>query len=211
MVESFKEPRNNVEIPFIYDISSGEAKVYSKINIQPLRGTSAIFCVQTALNKKKLVLSERYGGSYILSVEDGEITRINMDFSPHWKLGAIHTPNSICISGVVYNNLFGFNGSVVEYDFSGDNYDSITEWIDNRKAFGIKEDCYYFWDSKQIYKISVKSGKTTVLDINTNYADVEFDDMSNLNYIDYKFFVIDDNTIIFYDADMEAFRILEKN
>ena len=208
LTESFKAPEENVEIPFIYDISNKKApKMYSHINDR-----YDSYWIQTALNSKKIVVSS--GIDYILDINDGSLSEIYMEFSNYWKEGiGLYTQNMECISGMMYNNrLFSFSGgSICEYDFNQDSYEEITDVIKNRKAFGLKDDSYYFWDSEQIFKISVTNGKTTVLDINTDNSNVDFGDMSNLNYIDYKFFVVDDNTIIFYDTNMEAFRILKKN
>ena len=61
-----------------------------------------------------------------------------------------------------------------------------------------------------INKISVKNGKIAELKISTKAENTDFADMGNMKNIDEKFFVIDDDTLVFYDKNMKAFRILEK-
>ena len=62
-----------------------------------------------------------------------------------------------------------------------------------------------------MFKISVRNKVTTELSINTKSENVYFEDMGPMGSIDKKFFVIDDDTIVFYDTSMQAFRILKKN
>ena len=59
--------------------------------------------------------------------------------------------------------------------------------------------------------MSLSDGKTEELNINTTNFDVEFSDMGNLEEIYQLMFIVNDDKIIFYDGNMKAFRILEKN
>ena len=78
-------------------------------------------------------------------------------------------------------------------------------------SIGIKDDCYYYWYNDEFKKISVSSGKVSKLEINTLSNNVEFDDMGALAGISERMIVVDDDTFIFYDHTMQAFRKLEKN
>ena len=98
-----------------------------------------------------------------------------------------------------------------KYDFNESDYIEIATGLEF-DSYASKGDSYYFWNSDgSIYKISVQTGKTTTLDISTKSDNVEFADMGNMNNIDERFLVVDDDTMIFYDLDMGALRILEKN
>lgn len=205
--EVYKDPRTHETKAFIYDISNNKEEMYVQLD------KDGTYCIQAVLNDERIVLSSYAGSCYILDVENGSLDDIYMRFYNSWVQGNEHTQYLLCVSGMVYNHrLFGFNdGCICEYDFSQDKNNEKSDYIYKRAAFGIKDDCYYFWDKQIIYKISVKNGEVTVLDINTRNNNVKFEDGYNLKNIDYKFFVIDDSTIVFYDTEMKAFRILSKN
>ena len=112
------------------------------------------------------------------------------------------------------SNLYGIrqygSGIIVKYNFTKDSYEEIIE-RQSYKAFGMKKDCYYYMkEDGTINKISVKNGKIAELKISTKAENTDFADMGNMKNIDEKFFVIDDDTLVFYDKNMKAFRILEK-
>lgn len=196
LVEAGKSPQKS-EYHFIYDITNKSEKVYCvpKWDYTPYYQLP----ITVALNKDYIVIGgSNYG--YKIDVTSGDTYKMWMSFDGE--------------SGLKYgNNLYGYTDGnyIYQYVFDTDDCEKITEWIDS-DSFGRKDDCYYFWnDDGLIFKISVRNKATTVLDINTLSENVEFEDMGNMRNIDEKFFVIDDETLIFYDTSMKAFRILKKN
>lgn len=79
-------------------------------------------------------------------------------------------------------------------------------------AYAIGTESYYFYKNDIFYELDIVTGKYKELEINTLEENVENLDMSAIREnIDARFYVIDDDTIIFYDKSMKAFRKLEKN
>ncbi|MGM9551077.1 MAG: hypothetical protein ACI3XA_02365, partial [Clostridia bacterium] len=201
LVEMGKSPQCE-KYHFIYDITSKSEKVYCIPEWGPYR--KHVDCpITVVLNSDYLILDGTNRG-YKMDATDGSTEEINMLFDR--------------TSGLKYgNNLYGFGGSmyglggyIYQYNFNEDNYERITSHIDF-DAFGIKDDCYYFWrNDGTMFKISVRNKATTSLDINTKSENVDFEDMGNMRNIDERFFVIDDNTFVFYDTSMKTFRILEE-
>ena len=81
---------------------------------------------------------------------------------------------------------------------------------------GLKGECYYALYTRneykgEIHKISVKTRIPQVLEANIKSENVEFTDMGNFENMDETFFVIDDETFVFYDKEMKAVRMLERN
>ncbi|MDD6563870.1 MAG: S-layer homology domain-containing protein [Clostridiales bacterium] len=196
LVKAGKSPQTG-EYQFIYDITSKSEKVHCIPRCDYYHDLP----ITVVLNSSYLIVSSGYI-SFKINVIDGSSERISMLLG--W------------VSGLKYgNDLYGFSGNghdgcICQYDFSKDNYESITDNI-YYNSFGIKDDCYYFWKRDgSIFKMSVRNLMTTALDINTKSENVDFEDMGNMQNIGIKFFVIDDDTFVFYDTNMKAFRILEK-
>lgn len=192
LVEAGKSPQTG-EYQFIYDITSKSEKVHCILDWANYGHYYRPITV--VLNSSYLIVSSGYG--YKINVMDGSVESIGMYFED--------------VSGLKYgNNLYGLGGRIYQYDFSKNKYESITDGI-YYNSFGIKDDYYYFWKRDgSIFKMSVRNLMTTALDINTKSENVDFEDMGNMQNIDEKFFVIDDDIFVFYDTNMKAFRILEK-
>jgi len=195
VVEAGKSPQNN-KYKFIYDITDKKNKILCKVN-DSIRYDGYI---QTALNSDYIILSF-FNYVYKLDVSNGEVEYFDLhrsytDITDTLKYG---------------NNLFSIDSCIYQYDFN----ENASKIISSRifyNSIGMKDDCYYFWDNEgRIFKVSVRNLMVTILDINTLSENVDFEDMGNMRNIDEKFFVVDDDTMIFYDTQMKAFRILEKN
>ena len=192
---------SNVKKTALYDITNKSPKFLAKLPdyFAEYRGDATI---QSSIDKSRMVLYfSSYSRSYgeIVDIETKQSTRIDMPFGD--------------ISGLNYgSNLYSILSTHIrKYNFTADKDEALSDWIDY-SAFGIKDDCYYFWQKGgDIFKVSVRNGATTNLDINTNSENVEFADMGNMNNIAKKFYVADDDTLIFYDSSMQAFRTLTKN
>ena len=210
LTESYISPKDNMCLSFVYDITDDRPKMLCKIDYDINRYNDG-YWIQAPLNDEMYAVTSCNGMSAILNIINGSLSKIDMEFACYTLTSRGYSQNLLRISGLNYNNrLFscGDGGSIYEYDFNKDTYKSIAH-VDYFRAMGQKGVSYYFWDSEQIYKLSVDDGKVSILDINTKNENVFFEDMSNLNNIDFKFFVINDSTFVFYDTNMKAFRILE--
>lgn len=141
--------------------------------------------------------------SGLIDLNRQKASEIKLDFRSY-ESGLKYGSNFYILAQNYYQTCIG------KYSFSDDEIIYVSDDLDY-KSFAIKDDSYYFLNGNNISKISVRNGKTTNLDINTKSENVEFEDMGNMNGISEKFFVVDDNTMVFYDNEMESFRILEKN
>lgn len=203
--EPYSSPKSKQKYMVIYDITDGDDNLYCEI------GGNEVINFLTALNSETAVVNDRDSHytstdkTYILDIESGNLQTIKMrgETLSYIKSGS----DLYSYSGKEVDALHG----IYQYDFSKDKSQRISEEISNN-SLGIKNECFYFWSKKgNVYKISVKTGKSTILDINTNSENVEFEDMGNMNNIMESFFIVDDNTLIFYDTSMSAFRILMEN
>ena len=109
------------------------------------------------------------------------------------------------------NNVYILSGNtLMKYNFNEDDFDTISNF--DCLSFAVGTDSYYIYDDNKFSEINLNTGKYRDLDINTMAENVEICDMSSIGQsIDERFFVIDDDTMIFYDKSMKAFRKLEKN
>ena len=210
LTKAYNAP-SKVTAPFLYDVSNSSAKLLS--NLSDYKSSIRIM---VTLGDSRLVICARGNGNninpyknYILDYETKRATMINMPF--YYTSGLKYGSN---IYSYVFDFQYQYDGNkichqgIYKYDFNGNSYN----WLSNTEcsSYGIKDDCYYFWRSSgNIFKISVRTGETTQLSINTKSDNVEFADMGNMSNINTKFYVADDNTLIFYDSNMKAFRILK--
>lgn len=209
VTEAFSAPKKGQEYIVIYDITNGNAEFCCNVNgsLGDLHDNHWSFIFQIALNGTSAIVSNTMQfqrNTYKLDMKSGELARIHMagnDLS-YLKSG----------SDLYSVNEWGSNRNyIIKYDFNNDDYTELSDEI-LYESLGRKNGYFYFWDSDGlIYKISAKNGQTTTLDISTKSEKVEFSDMGNMNNIAEIFFVIDDDTMVFYDIDMESFRILMKN
>lgn len=197
ITEAFKTPEQDQIYNVIYDITNGTADVFSDIGNTEYGRASVRFGAILSSQKAQLRLNSWHYRGVDLDIASGE-ARVNNGVGDEvLKSGS----DLFCLT----------NNSLNKYDFNESDYIEIASGLEF-DSYASKGDSYYFWNSNgSIYKISVKNGKTTTLDISTKSDSVEFADMGNMNNIDERFFVIDDDTMIFYDLDMGALRILEKN
>ena len=197
VTESFKTPEQDQIYNVIYDITNGTANVFSDIGDTEYGRRSVRFGAVLSSQKAQLRLNSWHYNGLDLDIASGEARMNNGIGDEVLKSGS----DLFCL----------INDSLNKYDFNESDYIEIATGLEF-DSYASKDDSYYFWSSNGlIYKISVKTGKTTTLDISTKSDSVEFADMGNMNNIDDRFFVVDDDTMIFYDLDMGALRILEKN
>ena len=192
LVEAGKSPENGNKYQFIYDISDKKDKL---LCIPFPENCYTFLPIYVIIDNSYLSIGSN--PSYEVNITDNSSKKIWMRFG---------------VKGIKYgNDLYGYYNGIEKYDFNNDDYTEISDRI-NCKSVGQKDGFYYFWVyDGSIIKISVRNLATTVLDINTKSENVDFEDMGNMYNIDEVFLVADDNTIIFYDKSMKAFRILEKN
>ncbi len=197
ITEAFKTPEQDQIYNVIYDITNGTANVFSDIGNTEYGRASVRFGAVLSSQKAQLRLNSWHYRGVDLDITSGE-ARINNGVGDEvLKTGS----DLFCLT----------NNSLNKYDFNESDYIEIATGLEF-DSYASKGDSYYFWNSDgSIYKISVQTGKTTTLDISTKSDNVEFADMGNMNNIDERFLVVDDDTMIFYDLDMGALRILEKN
>ena len=197
LVEAGKSPKNG-EYHFIYSITGDSAELYCQPDWY-YNGSYNEDPITAVLNEDYFVLGgSNYG--HKIEIETGTTDKIHMCFE--------------YVGGLKYgNSMFGYAyEKIYQYNFNEDDYETISGFID-ADSFATKDDSYYFWNNEDgsIFKISVRSKMTTVLDANTKSENVEFKDMGNMKNIADQFFVIDDSTFVFYDKKMKAFRMLERN
>lgn len=209
-IEKPFEGTKNTEYYAIYDISNGKYDfLYGLDDCNGLIYIAAIGNNEYCVEYKSSYFSYR---PYKLNVKKGTLHKMEDGNSTLYADSMIKNGNDIFF--VDGSKTYG-GGSfdVKKYDFSKENYYSVT---DGRSyipydSLGTKNDSYFYWSGNEFKKISVSSGKTTTLSINTKSENVEFEDMGGLNNISERMIIVDDNTIIFYDNNMQAFRKLEKN
>lgn len=203
-IELAKSPQNGIDTMFIYDITEKNANVickYHKENTYYGDDYYEHFYIQTFLNGKNVLM---HWGT-LINVNNCNATDIETGYWEEYSA----TKYNNRLYGLHYDSSCQWN--IEEYDFNNDVCNTHSE-IDSFDSYSFKDDSYYFYNREgMIYKISLSTGKTTILDINTDSESVDFEDMGNMNNVGEKFFVIDDDTMIFYDEYMEAFRILKKN
>lgn len=204
------------EIPFkeaeevtyyvIYDVSNRDYEVLCEIKDE-CNGLAFI----AALNRNEYCVIYKHSyfsfRAYKLNTETGGLSKLFPDSGQLYANSLIKNNNDVYF-------IDGHSAFAIEkYDFSDNSFSAVT---DSRAyipmdSIGIKDDCYYYWYNDEFKKISVSSGKVSELKINTLSNNVEFNDMGALVGISERMIVVNDDTIIFYDHDMKAFRKLEKN
>lgn len=205
IVEAYKTPITDGHYNVIYDITNGKKEVLSE-GAYLNRQYGNIYFIATLNDSVYRVgeftsieeLESAYGREYEFNIETGNSVG-----------GKYNTRNEFAFKcgGELYT-ISGF-GDVMEYNFTNGSFEKLGNLRVNR--YSSKGDCFYFCESDgSMYKVSVKTGKTTVLDINFN-KNVEFADLGGIKNIYQRFFVIEDSTFVFYDTNMNAFRILTKN
>lgn len=198
--QAFKSPVTDGHYNAIYDITGGKSELLSE-GIRGGYSDNIIFYVSLSESVYRVKFS-RSACAYDLNIDTGSYTCI--DNYGNYECEKVNLP-------LKYGNaLYDFKGCIYKYNFNSGEYEGISDYL-SYSGYGGKDDCYYFRKSDgSMYKISVKTGKTTTLDVNFT-ENVEFADMGDIDNTWDRFFVIDDNTYVFYDSTMGAFRKLSKN
>lgn len=201
-------PKNS-EFVTIYDITKAEKEFY--VMKQPLRvGQShESYVILGALDEVFILMvdDDNRSGAYKVDVDTGETSQLT--------LGAGDRAGSVMVYG---NEIYRGDDSCIYQ------YDGSTSYAPHAFNFGVwrpdimgmKGECYYALYTRneykgEIHKISVKTRIPQVLEANIKSENVEFTDMGNFENLDETFFVIDDETFVFYDKEMKAVRMLERN
>lgn len=107
------------------------------------------------------------------------------------------------------NSIYRVNGtSLQRYNISSREYESLSSDIQGRLAY--TKDSVYWYSDDIFHKLTLSDGVVKNLPISLDEANVEYEENAALGG-GFNFFVIDDETIIFYDSYMQSFRKLQKN
>lgn len=190
----------NIELTVIYDITE-DIELYSKTGID-----YEISYVGSFNSQKGLMRNPNY--QYDLDIEQGKaILDMRRNGRPNCGSMIISNNNVYILSGGEFWEKGIF---LMKYSFNEDDFEIISN--PDYSAYAIGTESYYFYKNDIFYELDIVTGKYKELEINTLEENVENLDMSAIREnIDARFYVIDDDTIIFYDKSMKAFRKLEKN
>ena len=187
----------------VYDITDNSYEKMLKFNYPTYSKWDNI---QTAVNSDIYICWEDYDSdAYLYNISTNSYRHIDMYFDSY---------SCYYISGIVCdNNLYGLSRtSIYQYDFGEDTNKAVVSDISSYKSFAIKDDSYYFlFNDNSLGKISVKNKKAEFLPLKIDSENVDFIDFGNMKNIAGKFYVIDNDTMVFYDSNMKAFRKLYKN
>lgn len=189
----------------IHDITNGKAEL-----IGFLDSWEAEMAIHAVLSEYEFLMSPYVAGgtvTYGLSFNfKNKIYSSFKDVNYMSYFGTIRNGNFLYSlksdMGIVY---------VVKCDASSNKFETVTKG--NINWYAVTNDCYYFIENNNstgISKFNAREEKISKIAIDFS-NDIYSEETININDFDTRFFVIDDNTIIFYDKYMEAFRILEKN
>ena len=206
-------PQND-KYEFVYDITAGEAKYYFQME----NNYAYLWQIQGVLSSDYLLVNGSYSASlYKMNVNSGEYKFLNM------ICGYTEASSILRYDNEIYSVDNGpFEDTFYQYKFS-DDYQEIFTTATNSSdlrddmaatfiSIGLKHDSFYGINGAgEIHKISVKTKIPQILAVNLKSEDIKVEDMGNTNNFDARFFVIDDNTFLFYDNDMQAVRMLAKN
>ncbi len=181
---------------FIYDLTNDKA--YCK---GEMRGSYPIDYIHTFINSDSFLYTANNNVSAHKS-RLGEISTERQSFGYLKKGGSMRCGNYIYYISGSYGEIH----DIYKTDFNS--VELVAEDI-YAASYGIKGDSYYFLED-QLYKMSVKNSMPEVI-IENMTDDVENTEMTNFDDLDKKFFVVDDNTFVFYDTIAKAFLLLEQN
>ena len=151
--------------------------------------------------------TELYDSFKEYNLADGKVTDAGRSYFSDY----IECTNHIKIGNNLYRFIIGsYYGRLQKFNFSSSEYERITDDI-YYNAAAVRNNYIYLWKNDKFQKMSVSDGEMKELAISKEDENVEFEDMGSLSKISTVFFAVDDNTMIFYDNDMKAFRKLEKN
>lgn len=189
----------------IHDITNGEEKLVGFLDKWLDERV-----IQTVISEYEFLIS-----SYAMG---GTVTYGNLFNFKNKIYGEYDDANSMSYIGTIRKGNFLYslksdmgNTYVIKCDLSSNIFETITKGKVN--WYAVTDDCYYFIENARytdINKFNTKDEKISRISINFS-NDVYSDETISLNDFDTRFFVIDDDTMIFYDEYMKAFRILKKN
>ncbi len=191
--------KEDVKYNVLYDISSGKGNAVEK----DISGGDFFYGI--TLDTDRIIIYTYNFGNYEYELNTNNGTQSEFCYNGYDSKRKIWVK-----SGSNLYRLCTYGGKTLQkYNFTTGTYNTVTKI--NSDSFGIKGNSFYFWYNNKITKLSLSDGKTEELNINTTNFDVEFSDMGNLEEIYQLMFIVNDDKIIFYDGNMKAFRILEKN
>ncbi len=198
---SVKKPYKGSEtakLGAIYQVSNGKATLYTETNLGVYDDT---FMYGITVNDSCAVINiDNY--EHLLNPKNGDTTKI--DYSGTFSALYRKVGNSI------YRVPEYSHGGLMKYDTSqGGFHTTIIDYF-YYDAVAVKDKYVYSWTDNVFTKLTLSDGSTKELEINTNSENVDFADMGSLNSISKEFFVINDDTMVFYDNSMSAFRLLSK-
>ena len=203
-VEPGKAASNKEKIFTVYNISDNTKNKLLTITDDYGGGGDKIN-IQAVLNNKYLLVY--CSGYYKLDTKTGETTRIYIS-----GYGA----NDRVRCRIYGNDIFDMDDyDLHKYDYTSNAFSKLYNIDDAGYGnLAAKNGCYYFYSKDwkkpgEMYKLSLKDFSVTTLDINLNPEKVDVTDMAGFDKLDDTFYVADDETMVFYDHDICAYRILE--
>lgn len=202
-----------------YDITSGNAEEYFLKHISKnqhsivesyfaiLPNNMAFMSWHYVYSKARLMESSE-GTAELVNLKNGNVIAGNT--TSFGYASCLRDRNNVYSLKKISN----YGEYIVKYDNSTGRWMEISERL-TYDFYSMKDDCYYLMPRNRfvgpLYKISVKTGKMTKLDLTFNDELTEYETyVSPLNFHK-RFFVIDERNIIFYDEYTEAFLLLTAN
>ena len=213
LAESGKAPIQNGKFTFIYDISSpNSAEVFCKPYFTESRGYWTN--IQTRLSKDRLFIGGSFEGE--VDIDTGKRETFNLPYGGSAETVVLANYKNNLYYYTYHSNIGYISGQVQKYDFSEDAFVPITDNIFSR-SFGQNANAYYFMgidivnkdDDDDFFKVDLDTRMIEKLNITLDSNLTEYMDMSGTDSLAEYFYVINENAIILYDYDMEAFRVLE--
>lgn len=186
----------------VHDITDGKSEL-----IGFLDSTGSEETIYDVLSEYVFLMGPYYGGSVYSYNFKNQIYDYNSKKATYTSYyGVVRNGNFL------YSLDYDMGDVIVEKcDLSSNNFEEITKGRIN--WYAVTNDSYYFIENRSensISKFNTKDEKISRLFIDFS-NDVSSKEIISINDFNERFFVMDDNTMIFYDEYMKAFRILEKN
>lgn len=187
ITKPYQSEVQNKRLITVYDISSKNPVLYEQVDSEFRYDSLDIFKSYVGYFDGEL---RKYDGIYPSSLIIKNNNAYILDYDRKLKI-----------------EKYSFNKGYFD-NVSGDGIQSTYDY----KGYAVGTDCYYCWNYDDTFsKILVSDGTMMGMTINLKEDNVEFADMGSLGGISKRFFVIDDKKIVFYDKNMYAFRVLQKN
>lgn len=206
-----KKPEDKCMYMYVFDITDNtEADIYFVYASDNRYRKGYIHKIEFILDNEYIFLNN--GDIVKYDISTGKNTGETFYISGYYHKNFGYVSSQIFKNDIYY---VAYPGSMLrKYNYSEGRFTDITEGMYGCDAFGMKIGYYYFWNSNEneFYKLNIKNKLITTLDVTSDFDYLEFSDMGSFtdNNISPFFFVVDDETFIFYDNKMKAYRILEK-